>query len=732
MPDNAWGRKETLVFPPNVPIYSYSALAAALLLTLLFCWEHLRFGLPALQKTYSGSYFRSSAGSLFKAHGSYQVVYLGGPNVQPRRALPVDFEDGETVFPDGHRVPVQLSALPLSQGFRGFYTGKPETFTDVAMSHWLRGAIFEGQSFLGSYTVSFLWAGLSLLGLLAVSIPADMKRFRQMKYGRLLRGPVLMKPEEFARKQKGDGVGFNTADMDDRLRIPAQKEAQHFLMMGDTGVGKTQLITQLLLQVAERGDSAVVYDPATEYVQRFFDAERGDIVLNPLDARCPYWGPAQEIETNAEADAVAASLYQPTGETKDEFFHQTPAQIFAHLLKFGPTPHQLADWLASDKELLAKVEGTEMAFYIDQNAGPQRAGVLSSLGIVAKSFRLLPTKKDANGEWNARSWSKTRKGWIFITSRPTERNTLRPLHSLWIDLLVMRLMNEPAPNQKKVWFVIDELASLQRLPQLHTALTEARKSKNPMVLGFQGRAQLQAIYGDKLAEVMVSQPATRLFMKTAEPNAAQWISKAIGYVEIERVKETKHDGAKQGRNYSLDRQIEPLVMESQITGLDDLHAYLKHGNNVARFNFNYISLPKVNPGFVSRTAAEGELMFDPDTLKPRPPKIPATPKEADVSAEPAPSPAAAAASSVAAETLEAEPAEMVQPAPGGEVGTAATEHRKTRKARKKGQQKEVVPEPETLEEIVQEECLSSELDRPKPGQEKQPVQQPNYHQFNRM
>ncbi|MGI4755882.1 MAG: type IV secretion system DNA-binding domain-containing protein, partial [Janthinobacterium lividum] len=484
--------------------------------------------------------------------------------------------------------------------------------------------------------------------------------------------------------------------------------------------------------VAERGDSAVVYDPATEYIQKFFDAERGDVVLNPLDARCPYWGPAQEIESNAEADAVAASLYQPTGESKDEFFHQTPAQIFAHLLKYGPTPHQLADWLASDKELLAKVEGTEMAFYIDQNAGPQRAGVLSSLGIVAKSFRLLPTKKEAQGEWNARSWSKTRKGWVFITSRPTERNTLRPLHSLWIDLLVMRLMNEPAPNQKTVWFVIDELASLQRLPQLHTALTEARKSKNPMVLGFQGRAQLQAIYGDKLAEVMVSQPATKLFMKTAEPNAAQWISKAIGYVEIERVKETKHDGAKHGRNYSLDRQIEPLVMESQITGLDDLHAYLKHGNNVARFDFKYVSLPKSTPGFVSRAGAEGELMFDPDTLKPRPPKTPVTPKEADAPAEPEPSPATPVAPAVAAETVDTEPAETVAPVPGGEVGTAATEHRKTRKSRKKVKEKEAEPEPEKIEETVQEECLFAELNQQNPAPGKRQAQQPNQHNFIQM
>ena len=91
--------------------------------------------------------------------------------------------------------------------------------------------------------------------------------------------------------------------------------------------------------------------------------------------------------------------------------------------------------------------------------------------------------------------------------------------------------------------MIDELASLQKLPQLHTAITENRKSKNPLVLGFQGKAQLEVIYGH-LAEVMLSQPATKIFMKTAEPKAAEWISEAIGKVEIERLKETKFDGTR--------------------------------------------------------------------------------------------------------------------------------------------------------------------------------------------
>ena len=71
---------------------------------------------------------------------------------------------------------------------------------------------------------------------------------------------------------------------------------------------------------------------------------------------------------------------------------------------------------------------------------------------------------------------------------------------------------------------------------------------------------------------MLSQPATKIFMKTAEPKAAEWISEAIGKVEIERLKETKFDGTRSGHNFTVERQIEPLVMGSEISGLDDRHA----------------------------------------------------------------------------------------------------------------------------------------------------------------
>jgi type IV secretory pathway TraG/TraD family ATPase VirD4 len=255
--------------------------------------------------------------------------------------------------------------------------------------------------------------------------------------------------------------------------------------------------------------------------------------------------------------------------------------------------------VSDPSEIDKRVQNTECWMLIDPKAPQQRTGVLGSLNMSADSFRLLPKESETISVWTATNRAETRRGWIFITSRPTMREALRPLISLWIDTLVSRLLNEPMPDQKPVWFVIDELASLQRLPQLHTAITENRKSQNPVILGFQGRSQMEARYGED-SEAMLSQPATKIFLRTTGPRAAKWVSEAIGEVEIERLRETHYDGSRAGKNFALDRQTEPLVLPSEVSGLDDLRGFLKYGNHVARFSFPFIALQEKSPGFDER------------------------------------------------------------------------------------------------------------------------------------
>jgi len=60
-----------------------------------------------------------------------------------------------------------------------------------------------------------------------------------------------------------------------------------------------------------------------------------------------------------------------------------------------------------------------------------------------------------------------------------------------------------------------------------------------------------------------------------------------------------------------------LVMDSEISGLENRHAFLKLGNNVARFHFEYMDVAQTTPGFVPRKVEDDELPFDPKTLVPK-------------------------------------------------------------------------------------------------------------------
>jgi hypothetical protein len=609
-----WGRKETVIWPPHGPINTYGALFVSVAAAALFIYLHFAFGLTPLQQYYLPYYTRATLLGYVHKADNYQLLFLvNNAETRSRIAREQDVIPGSTSQYVGKPVPLEISPQGGADGYLYLLRQRKVSYPNKALRAYLQSAVYGGEGLPALFRTPLLFALAMLLVLLPFSIGQDIKRRKQMKYGRRLRGPERLTPKEFNQRVRGEGIGIKTDHMKELLRIPAKAEAQHIQVIGDTGAGKTTIILQMLRQIRGRGDSAIVYDPALEFTSRFYDAARGDIILNPLDKRCPYWGPSEELRRNSEADALALSLFQPPQDKKGEFFVEIPQQIFAHLLRYGPSPKELIEWMSKPAEIDKRVAGTEVANYIDKSAGPQRVGVLASLSKVAKSLRLLPERGEGNGEWSATKWAETRQGWIFITSLPPERTALQPLQSVWIDMLVMRLLNEPRADQKRVWFVLDELASLQRLPQLATALTENRKSKNPIILGFQGKAQLEVIYGH-LAEVMLSQPSTSIYLKTKEPKAGEWVSNGIGKVEIERMKETRFDGSRSGRNFSLDRQIEPVVMESEISGLPDLHAFMKHENYVTGFSFPYLDVVADKLAFDPRFLENDKLSFDPRNL----------------------------------------------------------------------------------------------------------------------
>jgi type IV secretory pathway TraG/TraD family ATPase VirD4 len=494
--------------------------------------------------------------------------------------------------------------------------------------------IYRNQTLTDLARPSFITILVMVIAGLLIAIPKDVQLSRSRRHGRRLKGPELVSVRLFNRRTRADGISFiqtprlpaKLLGVRPALAIPRAIESSHLLIMGDSGTGKSALIRQLLRQLEDRGDSAIVYDPALEYTPQFYAPERGDVILNPIDARSPYWSPGDELRHDAEALTLATSLF-PDRVNENPFFTEGPRRIFAHLLTFRPTAEELTAWLCQDEELDRRVHGTPYASIIDRQAPAQRSGVLAALNMVADTLKLLPRESQTTRRWSASSWARDRRGWLFLTSTPETRTRLVPLTSLWLDMLVLRLMKRGQPSQRAVWFVLDELASLQRLPQLHTAVTENRKSNNPVVLGFQGRSQLETRYGHD-AEAMLSQPATKIFLRTSEPHAAKWISDTIGEVEIERMRESRSKGKYGQRSFGLERQVEPLVMPSEVSGLPSLRGYLKLENLVLRLHFPFIDVPARHPAFVERQ--------DLDTLRPSIAPEPATRPAAPLIQSPVP------------------------------------------------------------------------------------------------
>jgi type IV secretory pathway TraG/TraD family ATPase VirD4 len=478
---------------------------------------------------------------------------------------------------------------------------------------WLRSNIYSGRSLAAVLHWPLSAFDICFVGLVFAGAQLDRKQDAAARNGRLLRGPHLVSRWRFNQNTRGNGLRFRvvnrrnffewlTGDSGYNLTIERNREAHHIQIAGDTGSGKSTLVRQIVHQIAARNEVAIVFDPDREYIREFFREDRGDWVLNPKDDRCPYWPIGDEADVEAEATPIAIGLF-PDEPIRQQFFLSHTRAIFSYLLAtYNPTVNELAYWMAHPEEIDKRVVGTEHAHTLTANAAPQRAGILGSLNEAGKPLRMMPTLGEGRRSWTVRNWTRQRKGWIFITSTPDTIDALRPLQSLWLDMLILKLQTSaPQPGQARVWMVPDELASLNALPQLHSALTKQRKSDNPIVLGFQGMSQLDAIYGKK-AETILSQAYTNLVLRTREPRAARHLSELIGKAQIERMRESKPSRLferKQG-SFSSERVIDPVVLEGEIQGLADLHGYFVQQDKVVAIQFRPEPKQAIAPDLIER------------------------------------------------------------------------------------------------------------------------------------
>jgi hypothetical protein len=495
-------------------------------------------------------------------------------------------------------IPLTFASLPYRGG----------RYTITSMYAFLNYKYYLGGSFASWYWHYAPW-GAVLTGMIEAACVTVLFLRPGPSEARHIRGITLVSARNLARKL-GSRAGIRLAG----IRIPRALECQHFLIAGSTGSGKSVAIRALLRQIEERGETAVVVDPECEFVSEFYQPGRGDFILNPLDARCPRWSPWYELRDesyDADCEALAASLLPDPPDTYHEggasfFFRQSSRTLLTSIFRIAE-PREAASiprlLTLPRAELRRALAGTPAEALIDPGAHEQGAGIVATAANATKSFQYLPVR--ALRTWSALDWSAQRNGWLFLTSSEESKDAALQLQSVWLDCIIHRLMSgELGPRRRgQVWIVADELPVLRRQAKLEDLVVRGRKRGLAVVLGFQAITQLRTIYGANQAATLVASPATKLILRTGEPETAQWCSAQIGAREVERGHLSANASHRERYSFGIreQRTTEPAVMPAEMQLLQPLSGYLCiTGHHRSFVRFDYLAPDVRQEGFIPR------------------------------------------------------------------------------------------------------------------------------------
>jgi type IV conjugative transfer system coupling protein TraD len=441
------------------------------------------------------------------------------------------------------------------------------------------------QSSAGVVGRTLLWSlVLATVAIVPLSIGAHraVQSFgRRMLTGKYLRGARKLEDQELARLVRRKRLA--TPIRIGNIPLPAGSECEHLAFIGAPGTGKSQAIMGLLDRIRERGDAAVIYDSKGTFTAYYYDAQRGDILLNPLDKRSPAWTPWAEIEDEMDADRLAQSLI-PAGDHSTPFFSDTArAMLSAALGKMlrqkdqQPSLAQLLQLLlhGAPEAREAFFRNTDVVQIFDQGGERMRVSVEQNLRTYLRALRHLPLAEPGDGApfsilRHIQGIDRCcRQPWLFLPSPLRVKHTsIQPLLTCWMDCAAAAILSLGERRERRCWVIVDEVKSLYRLPSLPDLMAEGRGFGACVVLGFQDLAQLRDVYGPDAAKSMSAVLGTKVLFRIADPETAKWGADVLGEVEEEVIKEsTRYDAAgdtPKGVQLASQRVIRHLVMPAQL------------------------------------------------------------------------------------------------------------------------------------------------------------------------
>jgi type IV secretory pathway TraG/TraD family ATPase VirD4 len=311
------------------------------------------------------------------------------------------------------------------------------------------------------------------------------KRARRQSADDYISGAKLLEETELIAQIRSDREEVSLQF--GKIAVPRSAEVKHTLIVGRPGSGKTVSISRNLEVLKERKGKLIIYDFKGDYVSKFYDPAV-DIIFNPLDGRGIDWNIFSEISIKTDIPAIAHSLISPASQ-QDPFWNDAARAVFGGILHYLCQSNQRSNtaiWeMVSSKteaitHILADIpEGREGYTYIQDASSKQAMSVAAVLMQYTSCFQYMGP---GYSNFAISAWlHDDRPGWIFVSNYADIQDTLRPVLSLFVDILSRKLLSMTDDHDRRIFFFLDEFGTLQRLSSIKNLLTLSR-SKGGLLL----------------------------------------------------------------------------------------------------------------------------------------------------------------------------------------------------------------------------------------------------------
>lgn len=400
-----------------------------------------------------------------------------------------------------------------------------------------------------------------------------------------------------------------------KLTMVKNSEMQNFGMHGTVGTGKSTLMRELLDCIRKRGDRVIIWDSGCTFIETHY-REGVDTILNPHDERCANWDLWGECLSMPDYDNMANALIPVEGDSADPFWVSSARTIFAAAAaRMEKDSNRSIENLLrvllsiSIKNLRGFLQNTEAASLVEEKIEKTAISIRSVITNYVKSLRYLQgLDKKGRKKFTIREWmtdENNDSSWLFISANAQQKGSLRPLISMWLSLATIYLLSMKPDYNRRVWFFIDELPGLQKLPGLPDVMAEARKYGGCFVLGMQNMPQLMQIYGKNMGQSINDLLNTRFFYRSPSADVAQQVERELGRQRRKEGREQYSygpDAIRDGVSIGKEAKHEVIVDYDQIMALEDLTCFVRFPGDfpVVKLKLERKEAKRRSEGFIPR------------------------------------------------------------------------------------------------------------------------------------